>query len=63
MAAMRNIMVTSNSCYHARSQRGARVCAVPTRDVAAQIRNLQNMKDKHAYQPAKKDATHNRRYV
>ena len=63
MAAMRNIEVTSNACYHARSQRGTRVCTVPTRDVAAPIRNLQNIKEKHAYQSAKKDATPYRKHV
>jgi len=41
MAAMGNIELTFNFCYHARSHRGARVCTVPPRVVAAPIRNLQ----------------------
>ena len=54
MAAMGNIELTFNFCYHAHSQRVACVCTVPARDVAAPIRDLQDMKNKHAYQPTKK---------
>ena len=63
MAAMRNIEVTSNFCYQDRSQGCASVCTVPTRDVATPTRNLQNIKDTHAYQPATRDATPYRNHV
>ena len=36
-----------------RTQRGANGCTTPTTDLDAPTRNLQNIKDKHADQPAK----------
>lgn len=54
MAAMRKFEVTSNCCNQAHIQGGAIGCTAPTINLAARTRNLQNIKDKHADQPAKK---------
>jgi hypothetical protein len=48
---MRGVQIPS--ARQARNHGGATGCTVPTRNLAAPARNLQNIEDKHADQPAK----------
>jgi len=49
--------VLQHPCQAGRSRRDASACSAPTTNLVTPTRNLQNIYDKHADQPAKKRAT------
>ena len=48
------VLLVSDNCNQACSQRGASDCSAPNINLDGPITNLQNIKDKHAEQPTKK---------